>query len=332
MVDAVTSEDAEPLPAASQNADLAHLRERPEPMQVEDGRPSSTSPDPGSSSAPSSPPNHQTQSSAVSALQSKVKSLSERKVIWKEHGNVTQDKRMVPGTFMLGYALTDAWGSSSSDEEMEPRKPQPKQRSEYDHATPMLAIPRGLGEGASVENLSGDACGTHGERDDSSSDKPWMPPKCFWRSDRPEMVPPNGGVSDRGIHPCSVPSKMAHRFPRELQRSDSLESHLRRYNGEVGSALQSGLWRADSLESVCSGGSSLSLAERVEMNRGLLKQMLHKAQTKFDEGGQVRNPEQQLEDPMYTGGRGKSVICLIRHNVRYDIMRNGVNPNLSDRC
>lgn len=300
MEDTVTSEDADPLPAASQNADL---RERPEPMQVEDGRPSSTSPDPGSSSAPSSPPNHQTQSSAVSALQSKVKSLSERKVIQKEPGNVTRDKRMVPGTFMLGYALTDAWGSSSSDEEMEPCKPQPKQRSEYDHVIPMLAIPRGLGEGASVENLSSDVCGTHV----SPSDKPWLPPKCFWRSGKPDMPLSNGNVSvgtDRGTQPWIVPSKMAHRFPRELQRSDSLESHLRRYNSEVGSAMQSALWRADSLESVCSGGSSMSLAERVEMNRGLLKQMLHKAQTKHDEGGQVRNPERQLEDPTYTGGRG----------------------------
>lgn len=321
MEDAVTSEDAEPLPSASQNTDLAHLRERPEPTQVEDGRPSSASPDPGCSPTPSSPPTQQTQNSAVSALQSKVKSLSERKIIWKEPGNVTQDKRMVPGAFMLGYALTDAWGSSSSDEEMEPESKHQLERG--DHVTPMLAIPRGLGEGASVENLSSD--GTRGGC--------VSPSKCFWRSGRPGTVLPNADVRTDGGTLWSVAPKMAHRFPRELQRSDSLESHLRRYNhGEVGSALQSGLLRADSLESVCSGGSSMSLAERVEMNRGLLKQMLQKAQTKYDEGGQVINPEQRLEDSTHTGGRGKPVIFLIRYNVMYDITRNGVNPNLSDRC
>ncbi|KAA0712141.1 hypothetical protein E1301_Tti015213 [Triplophysa tibetana] len=307
MEDAVRSEDAEPLPAASQNNDLAHLTERPEPTQAEHWRPSSTSPEPGSSSPPSSPPTQQTQSSAVSALQSKVKSPTERKVIWKEPASATQDKRMVSGTFMLGYALTDAWGSSSSDEEMEPHKSKPQLgRSEYDHVTPMLAIPRGLGEGASVENQVSDACGTQGDHV-SLSDKPWMPPNCFWSSGRPKTVLPNMDVpagTDKGSL-CSVASKMSHRFPRELQRSDSLESHLRRYNHvEVGSTIQSALWRSDSLESVCSSGSSLSLAERVEMNRGLLKQMLHKAQTKYDEGGQVTNPEQRLEDSTHSGGRG----------------------------
>ncbi|XP_067271917.1 uncharacterized protein KIAA1614 [Pseudorasbora parva] len=297
MEDAVTSEDAEPLPAASQNTDI-QLREQ------EDGCPSGTSPE---SSSPSSPSNQQAQGSAVSALQSKVKALTERRVAWNEPGSKNQDKRVIPGTFMLGYALTDAWGSSSSDEDGEPRKPlmfltgdpKPQVQLDYDPISSenLLAVPRGLGEGASLENLSNGVCSTQG--DPSPSDKPWMPPKCFWRYIRPEMpvsnrdVPvgkhrPNGG-------PWAVGSKMGHKFPRELQRSDSLESHLRRYNhGEVG---QSGLWRADSLESMCSSGSTLSLAERVEMNRGLLKQMLQKSQNKD------HVPGQKLDDPAHIDSR-----------------------------
>lgn len=286
----MTSEDAEPLPAPSQNSDI-------HPGEPEDRHPSSTSPEPGSLSSPS---DQQTQGSAVSALQTKVKALSERRVVWKEPGSKNQDKKVVPGTFMLGYALTDAWGSSSSDEDGEPRKPltfltgDPKPQLELDYnpisSENLLAIPRGLGEGASLENLSNDVCGP--QDDASSSDKPWMPPKYFWRSIRPEMPVPNGGS-------WAVGSKMGHKFPRELQRSDSLESHLRRYShGEV---EQSGLWRADSLESMCSSGSALSLAERVEMNRGLLKQMLQKAQNKDLALGQ------RLEDPMHIGGRGMEI-------------------------
>ncbi|XP_043079709.1 uncharacterized protein KIAA1614 [Puntigrus tetrazona] len=291
MEDAVTSEDAEPLPATSRNVSI-HLRE------PEDECPSSTSPEP---SSPSSSANQQTQGSAVSALQTKVKALSERRVAWKEPGSKNQDSRVVPGTFMLGYALTDAWGSSSSDEDGEPRKPlmftagnpKPQAEPEYDPVSSqtLLAIPRGLGEGASLENLSNDACG--GRRDAPTSDKPWMPPKCFWRSIRAEMPVLNGSVPV-GKDGGTAGHKMGHRFPRELQRSDSLESHLRRYShGEAG---QSALWRADSLESMCSSGSSLSLAERVEMNRGLLKQMLQKAQNK--------EHVLRIEEPAHIGGRG----------------------------
>lgn len=299
MEDAVTSEDAEPLPAASQNTDI-HLR------KPEDECPSSGSLEP---SSPSSPFTQQAQGPAVSALQSKVKALSERRVVWKEPGSKNQDKRVVPGTFMLGYALTDAWGSSSSDEDGEPRKPlmftagdpKPRVELEYDpiSSKTLLAIPRGLGEGASLENLTSDAC--RAQHDAPPSDKPWMPPKCFWRSIRPEMSVLNGNipVGKDGPNGGTTGHKMGHKFPRELQRSDSLESHLRRYShGEVG---QCGLWRADSLESMCSSGSSLSLAERVEMNRGLLKQMLQKAQNKD------HVPGQRIEDPTHIGGRGKEI-------------------------
>lgn len=300
----MTSEDAESLPSTSQNPDI-HLRE------PEDGCPSDTSPEPGSLSSPS---HQQTQGSAVSALQSKVKALSERsRVAWKEPGSKNQDKRVIPGTFMLGYALTDAWGSSSSDEEGEPRKPlmfltgDPKPQVEHDYdpisSEALLAVPRGLGEGASLENLPNDVCGTQDGA--SPSDNPWMPPKYFWRSIRPELPVPNRdvpvGKDGPNGGPWAIGSKMGHKFPRELQRSDSLESHLRRYShGEV---EQSGLWRADSLESMCSSGSTLSLAERVEMNRGLLKQMLQKTQNKD------YVPGQRLEDLMHIGGRGKET-CL----------------------
>ncbi|KAG1945763.1 uncharacterized protein KIAA1614 isoform X1 [Pimephales promelas] len=306
MEEAVTSEDAESLPSASQNSDI-HLRE------PEDGCPSDTSPEP---SSPSSPSHQQTQGSAVSALQSKVKALSERsRVAWKEPESKNQDKKVIPGTFMLGYALTDAWASSSSDEEGEPRKPlmfltgDPKPQVELDHnpisSEVLLTVPRGLGEGASLENLSNDVCGTQDGA--SLSDNPWMPPKYFWRSIRPELPLPNGDVPVGKDGPNGLPwalgSKMGHKFPRELQRSDSLESHLRRYNhDEVG---QKGLWRADSLESMCSSEGTLSLAERVEMNRGLLKQMLQKTQNKD------HVPGQRLEDLMHIGGRVSTDICVL---------------------
>ncbi|XP_016295775.1 uncharacterized protein KIAA1614-like [Sinocyclocheilus anshuiensis] len=296
MEDAVTSEDAEPLPATSQNTDI-HLGE------PEDECPSSASLEP---SSPSSPFNQQAQGSAVSALQSKVKALSERRVVWKEPGSKNQDKRVVPGTFILGYALTDAWGSSSSDEDGEPRKPlmflagdhKPQVELDYDPVSSeaLLAVPHGLGEGAGLENLSNDACGS--QDDASPSNKPWMPPKCFWRSIRPEMPVLNGNVpvGKDGPNGGTFGHKMGHKFPRELQRFDSLESHLHRYNhGEVG---QCGLWRADSLESMCSSESSLSLAERVEMNRGLLKQMLQKTQNKD------HVPGQRIEDSTHISGRG----------------------------
>ncbi|XP_051550896.1 uncharacterized protein KIAA1614-like [Myxocyprinus asiaticus] len=326
MEGVVVSEDAEPLPVAFKNTD-AHHGERLELQLPEDGCPSSTSPELGSPSSTSLPPNQQAHGSAVSALQSKVKALSKHKVVLKEPGNKSQDKRKVPGTFMLGYTLTDAWGSSSSDEDTEPCKSlmfllgEPKTQVDfvergdlvdYDpiYSAAMLAIPCGLGEEASLENLSSDVCSTQDKA--FPSDKPWMPPKCFCKSIRPEMPLSNGEVSvvkDRpvgGILPWSIGSKIGHKFQRELQRSDSLESHLCRYNQiEVGPAmLQSGLWRADSLESVCSNGSSLSLAERVEMNRSLLKQMLQKAQNKNAEGGQVPNSEQMLDNPTHFGGRG----------------------------
>ncbi len=299
MENAVTSEDAEPLPATSQSIHI-HLRE------PEDECPSNTSPEP---STPSSPSNQQTQGSAVSALQSKVKALSERRVAWKEPGSKNQDKHVVPGTFMLGYALMDAWGSGSSDEDGEPckplmfiaRDPKPQVELEYDpiSSKTLLPIPRGFGEGASLENLSNDAC--RAQHDASSSDKPCMAPKYFWRSIRPEMPGLNGNspVGKDGPNGGTMGLKMGHKFPRELQRSDSLESHLCRYNhGEV---EQCGLWRADSLESMCSSGSSLSLTERVEMNRGLLKQMLQKAHNKD------HVPGQRIDDQTHIGGRGKEI-------------------------
>ncbi|XP_051979455.1 uncharacterized protein si:dkey-121a11.3 [Xyrauchen texanus] len=315
----VISEDAEALPAASKNIN-AHHGERLELQLPEDGHPSSTSPELGSPSSPSLSRNQQAQCSALSAIQSKVKAHSGCKVVWKEPGKKMQDERVFPGNFMLEYALTDAWGSSSSDEDTEPRKPSmipsgdPKPQVDlieggdlvdYDtiSSAAMLAIPRGLGEGASLENLSNDVCITQDEA--SPSDKSWMPPKCFWRSVRPEMLLPNGDdTMVKDGTPWSTGSKLGYQFPKELQRSDSLESHLHRYNqSEDGPAmLQSGLWRADSLESVCSSGSSLSLAERVEMNRSLLKQMLQKSQNK--DVGQVPNSEQRIDDPTHIGGRG----------------------------
>ncbi|KAI2650435.1 hypothetical protein H4Q32_000427 [Labeo rohita] len=282
MEDAVTSEDAEPLPAASRNTDI-HLGE------PEDECPSSTSPEP---SSPSSPSNQQTQGSAVSALQSKVKALSECRVVWKEPRSKDQDKQVVPGTFMLGYALTDAWGSSSSDEDGEPRKPlmflagdhKPQAELEYDSGSSeaLLAIPRGLGEGASVENLSNDA-----QQDASPSTKPWMPPKYFWRSIRPEMPVLNGNipVGKDGANGGTLGHKMGHKFPRELQRSDSLESHLRRYNHGI-SGLNDSDWDSgislqgsEHSQRAFVLGDDLPLSPRHEQAKRLLERARMKARS-----------------------------------------------------
>ncbi|TRY85586.1 hypothetical protein DNTS_010166 [Danionella cerebrum] len=269
MEDAMPSEDADPLSGPSQNLEL-DLREQ------ENKSPSITT------LKPESPPIlRQTQESAVSALQ--CKDLRENNIVWKEPGSKNQ---VVPGTFMLGYALTDAWCSSSSDEDGDnspmflTRDSKPELQYNPNASDELLAIPRSLGEGASLENLSSNTTGI--PDNSSASDKPWIAPKYFWKAIKADALGPKMDVAIRkdrlngGTLPWVGSTKLRHKFPRELQRSDSLESHLRKSSDTEVDPCE--LWRADSLDSMCS--SSMSLAERVEMNRGLLRQILQKTSSK----------------------------------------------------
>ncbi|XP_036410488.1 uncharacterized protein KIAA1614 isoform X2 [Megalops cyprinoides] len=363
MEEVAVAEGSDPLPDVLERAEL-QLGRRPETTlhvtdeqqlrspspdpSLELSTPSSCSP--GSPCAGGQPQQHCLPGSAVSALQSKVKALSERRAAGRERddrgpagqvptqspvvlvrgsGQATVIKRV--SASVLASAVTAKWQSSSSDEEMEPHVQVHSYLSnhplsgeqevqvevlggdgcELGPITGLAALSRELGEGASLENLSD--CSTILQEEPPS--KPWVPPKSFWKATRPETLPLNGDAPVAGDRMASgmmlatgIPKRAwlagGQGVRRELQRSDSLESHLRRcVQSETGLvAPLGGLWRADSWESVCSSGSSLSLAERVEMNRGILKQMLSKPKGKDPEGPPGLGSEQQ--DTPECNGRG----------------------------
>ncbi|KAG9350825.1 hypothetical protein JZ751_024714 [Albula glossodonta] len=330
MEEASVADGADPLTSVLERSE-PQLGRKPEAGDEQrqrgpGGEPSPCpSPSTPSSCSPSSPCaqplpplQHSPPGSAVSALQSKVKALSERRAAGRERddrspagqvpgpgsGPPQAMKRVSPCVF--GSAATGKWQSSSSDEEVEPHSCAHPYLSNYPvpgdleaqgeaargdgcEAGPMMglgSLSRELGEGASLENLSDVSSGLPEE---PPSSKTWAPPKGFWKATRPETLLLNGDTllaGDRHSGGLTVGTAAQIKawmvggqgVRRELQRSDSLESNLLRC-GQTDSGLVAplgGLWRADSWESVCSSGSSLSLAERVEMNRGLLKQMLSK--------------------------------------------------------
>ncbi|TSK53713.1 hypothetical protein Baya_3273 [Bagarius yarrelli] len=90
----------------------------------------------------------------------------------------------------------------------------------------------------------------------------------------------------------------------EIKHSDMEESHIQSCKpGDLSLALTTGseLWRAASLESIYSSGGSLSLAERVEINRTILRQMLQKAQGKSNEAQHTTLTNQRIKNT-HTGG------------------------------
>ncbi|XP_036409761.1 uncharacterized protein KIAA1614-like [Megalops cyprinoides] len=123
---------------------------------------------------------------------------------------------------------------------------------------------------------------------DTDPPKPWVPPSGFWRAVRPETLALNGNARSPAdgtmgrTKPAGAPGGQRGSWG-DLQRSDSLESHLHRcVQKDTGpGAPPGGLWRADSWESVCGNGGSLTLAERVEMNRGILRRILNEAQSSY---------------------------------------------------
>ncbi|XP_041695795.1 uncharacterized protein KIAA1614 isoform X2 [Coregonus clupeaformis] len=321
-----------PMPCVPQRA-------KPQTLQpgMEDQPSSSPSPEPATSTSTSTPTSPspcplsqlllQQQpgppSSAVSALQSKVKALSERnKAAGREAFKGGMDKKAFPVSSSLFGPVLVSWGSSSSDDDAD------SQGSTLHPVVPdslmegagtggldfsLLALPRGLGEGSSLENLSDVSTNASPLEDNVSAanaSKPWVPPKGFWKATRPETLLLNGDTPPAPDRPLAgAPGGQQRKarghggVGRELLRRDSLEG-LRRCMGELGpEGPMGGLWRADSLESLCSSGSAISLAERVEMNRGILKQMLNKSQ----------GPEPGSLSPVLSGA---SALCSLEREQR----------------
>ncbi|KAL1023183.1 hypothetical protein UPYG_G00037400 [Umbra pygmaea] len=230
-----------------------------------------------------------TRDSAVPALQSKIKALSERnKAAGREAILFGLNKNASPVASSLFSPVLVSWSSSSSDDDAEsqdytvrPVLPETPVEgagvSGLDFS--LLALPQEQGEGSSLENLyiplEDDFTG---ER----ADEPWAPPKGFWEASSPETMLLNGYAPSPPDTPRAGASGGQQRTARGyggagrvIQCRDSLEG-LRRCINEQGP--RKGQCGADSLDSMCSSGVFISLAERVEMNRGLLKQLLNRSQ------------------------------------------------------
>ena len=176
-------------------------------------------PSSSSCSPSSSPP---LPGSAVYALQSKVKALSQKKTIGKERNDQPQEpkwlltqkkKEEASSSSPMHHPQSDL--PSSSDEEgmdqvqrnvfaydhssLGEQRAQAASESEGGRESPFLSVAgqtRGLGEGASLESLLTDGSG--GLQEDtltsrssstmSSSSRSWAPPKGFWRVARPETL------------------------------------------------------------------------------------------------------------------------------------------------
>ncbi|XP_048832502.1 uncharacterized protein KIAA1614 isoform X4 [Brienomyrus brachyistius] len=263
-----------------------------------DQHPTASSPESGGP-LPCLPPG-----SAVSALQSKVNALSKHRVVGKERDKRGQQARSshTHGGRELSPVLPGpgspptcrSWHCSSDDEGESQRQ---DHTHPWDHLTSRdMEVQREVvgedeGEGGATSSSSSLPWEASDEfsveiLQEGPSSKPRSPCKGFPRAGTPPM---NGGAPLVEGSPHSEPAGSSSVW-RELQRSDSLESHLRRYwEGEPDqAALLGGLWRADSWESICSGGGALSLAERVEMNRAILRQMLSKPRSKDTEGLEQR--------------------------------------------
>lgn len=230
---------------------------------------------------------------ADSVLQPEVKAQSERKAIWKQHFKKKEDRRLVPGFYMSAYSQQTF---SSSDEDLEAHA------EDLDiHTGENKGIVMSIGHGETIflENLTDDIC-------NAKKVKPWTPSEDLAKQ---EPLLSNGGdVSGREQSKCGVmPGHMALRtdssIQGEIKHSDS------RYDLGLAVATGSELWRAESLESICSSGSSLSLAERVEINRTILRQMLQKAQRKSSEGQQAKINDQRMEN---THSRGRAYLSSLK--------------------
>ncbi|KAI5626535.1 hypothetical protein C0J50_13824, partial [Silurus asotus] len=241
------------------------------------------------------------------ALQSMLKSCSER-VIWKQASKKKVGRRTIPGFYTSACSHTRVWGFSSSDEDMEAcaedlanRRVQNKGiiTSTKQGKVFLGNVPQNIGK----HNIS--LC----------INKPCSSPKGVWRMAREEPVLSNGDeVSGReqstnGVLPKYIALRTVPSIQREINRSDKADRHpksCRSSDSGLAEATGSELCRAESLESICSSGSSLSLAERVEINRTILRRMLQISQRKSDEGQQTTATDQKMENTQSKGGLNDS--------------------------
>lgn len=245
--------------------------------------------------------------SAVSALQSKVKAVSQRRLKAEERGDLLpedttegsvkkpQDDEVL-SPCQTGYT-EQSNKSSTVQEVLEPNSGMQGEKetcSKSGKGSPSQGVPelsRGLCEGSSLENIAvggaGEPQGDTASKSMTSSPRHWAPPKGFWRVARPETlllssessstlatakdVPPTIEEGPKRKPKLKTGGALVHK---ELQRSDSLESAFHRcLQKEIGAAdTVGGLWKADSWETVCSRGASWSVAEKVETNKTYLNQ------------------------------------------------------------
>lgn len=244
--------------------------------------------------------------SAVSALQSKMKARSERKAIWKQPSKKKEDRRMVPEFYVSACSYTGVWGLSSSDEDMEAHAENLGIQTVKDKNNST-----GHGKSVFFENITNNIC-------NAKQDKPWTPPENIWRNAKQEPLLLNGDdvlgreESKSGVMPSHMALRTDPSIQGESKRLDSAEIHPQSCRpSDLGLAITTGneLWRAESLESICSSGSSLSLAERVELNRGILRQMLQKANRKSSEGQQTTITDQRMKN---TQSRGSALLSSLK--------------------
>ncbi|XP_039517126.1 uncharacterized protein KIAA1614 isoform X2 [Pimephales promelas] len=266
--------------------------------------------------------------SAVSALQSKVKAVSQRRLKVAERGDLLpedstegsvkkpqDDEVLCP----CQTEYTEQSNKSSTVQEvLEPNSGMQGEKetcSKSGKGSPPQGVPelsRGLCEGSSLENIAvggaGEPQGDNASKSMTSSSRNWAPPKGFWRVARPETLHLNSESSSTLATAKYVPPTIeegpkrkaklktvgAVAVHKELQRSDSLESAFHRQIGAADPV--GGLWKADSWDTVCSRGGSLSVAEKVEMNKTYLNQY----QVEEIEITTSMRPEGQYQPPKET--------------------------------
>ncbi|KAK2901304.1 hypothetical protein Q8A67_009419 [Cirrhinus molitorella] len=264
--------------------------------------------------------------SAVSALQSKVKAVSQRKLKGTEkddllpEGSAEESAKKSQENEVLSSCQTEyiEQSNKSSPGDKEPNSGMQGEKQTCNKSgkvSPSQGAPemsRGLCEGSSLENITvgvaGEPQGDIAMKSATSSPRHWAPPRGFWRVARPETLLLNSESSSTLATPKDVPPTSEEgpkRKPKlktvgavvhkELQRSDSLESAFRRcLQKETGIADPVGrLWKADSWETVCSRGGFLSIAEKVEMN----KTYLNKSQVDAIENTTSMHAEGQYQPP-----------------------------------
>ncbi|KAJ7993254.1 hypothetical protein DPEC_G00270540 [Dallia pectoralis] len=256
------------------------------------------------------------QGSAVSTLQSKMKALSEcHKAAGSEAFKVGVKKKASTVASSRFSPVLVSWGSSGSDDDTDSqcstfRPVVPDRAVEGSNVVGsdlgLLTHPRSLGEGSSLENLSDVSVSSLEDNfSRAGAPNPWATHEGLCKATRPETLLLVGDPFTAAGGPQQRKAQGHCRVRRELLRKDSMEG-LGRCMGELGRhGPVGGLWRPDSLDSLCSNGSSVSLAERVEMNRGLLRQLLNKSQGPEEPGAKATvDREQRPEEVAQCKGQG----------------------------